>query len=182
MFAAQHWGGVWEHLSTTSLCLGWESWAHRNKHAQSLLFSRKLLPGHPGSSAVLRGSRTQEQKSQTHNVERDPALAPESMEEKAAPVTVKHSCKERHLPTPAVIQWALWHRHSSLWKREQGKGNCPPPPKELILSLCSAAASCELSLSSLLRLPTKRCVYIPHVWSATVCVDQGMFSQLTVPR
>lgn len=52
----------------------------------------------------MRGRRTQEQKSQTHSVERDSALAPGSVGEKAAAVTVKHSCQERQLPTPAVIQ------------------------------------------------------------------------------
>lgn len=53
---------------------------------------------------MLRGSRAQEQKSQTQSVDKDPALAPGSMGEKAAAVTVKHSCQERQLPTPAVIQ------------------------------------------------------------------------------
>lgn len=146
----------------------WVSWAHRNKHAQNLHFSRKLQPGHPGSSAVLKGNRTREQKSQTHSVERDPALAPGSLGEKAAPVTVKHSCKERQLPTPAVIQWALWDMHSPMslmhvlpvekWNR--ARGTAPP----LRGSFCHIAQLLPpvSSLYSLLRLLTNRCVYIPH--------------------
>lgn len=76
---------------------------------------------------MLRGSRAQEQKSQTHSVERDLALAPGSMGEKAAAVTAKHSCQERQLPTPAVTQRALWHMHGSLWEREIGQGELPHP-------------------------------------------------------
>lgn len=105
MFTTECWGGVWEHLSSTSLCLGMSELSSQKQTCTELALLKGVATRTCRQLCSLEGQQEPEaEKPDTQCGKRDPALTPGSMGEKAAAVTVKHSCQERQLPTPAVTQ------------------------------------------------------------------------------